>query len=332
MIAALMVLLVLFVSWLFVRLGSKLKVPAVVSLIFAGISLSTPPLRGIIIYPNEWLIFSLADAGLIALMLLAGFESSWNVMYKERKDSLVIALFASLFPLAMGFFVFRLLGFSVLVSAIVGISMSITAEATKAKVLLDLKKLRTKVGSAMMGAGILDEIVGISLFLIVTYLFKATYLKEDLLLAGTILSFFAGVWIQQKVRRDSRAVRYIEKGLFLAVIPFFFVSIGMYFDLASLLINPTILIVLMATAMAGKIIGTMISKPFTRLSLRQLYLIGWAMNSRGAVEIALALIAFRSGMIPVELYSGLVAMALFTTFLFTVIVSRKIRKCPSIMG
>ena len=60
-----------------------------------------------------------------------------------------------------------------------GIAISITAEATKARVLLELKKLRTRIGSAMMGAGIIDDILGLVLFIIVTALFKKVYLKDE---------------------------------------------------------------------------------------------------------------------------------------------------------
>ena len=56
------------------------------------------------------------------------------------------------------------------------------------------------------------------------------------------------------------------------------------------------------------------------------------MNSRGAVELAIALIAFRSGLIPTELYSSLVIMALFTTLLFPFIIIRMIKKDSRIMN
>jgi len=73
-------------------------------------------------------------------------------------------------------------------------------------------------------------------------------------------------------------------------------------------------------------IGTLITYPFLDFTFRQLYLIGWAMNSRGAIEIALALIAFKEGLIPVDVYSSLIIMALVTTFTFPFIITRMIKK------
>ncbi|MBU0628961.1 MAG: cation:proton antiporter, partial [Nanoarchaeota archaeon] len=84
-------------------------------------------------------------------------------------------------------------------------------------------------------------------------------------------------------------------------------------------------------AIIGKIAGTFMAKPFTRFSWKQLHLIGWGMNSRGAIELALALIAFRSSLIPTELYSSLVLMALITTLIFPFILAKMIKTNPSLM-
>jgi Kef-type K+ transport system membrane component KefB len=58
---------------------------------------------------------------------------------------------------------------------------------------------------------------------------------------------------------------------------------------------------------------------------------GWAMNSRGALEIGLAIIALRVGLIEVDLYSSLIVMALITTLIFPFIINYKVRKYPKIM-
>ena len=210
--------------------------------------------------------------------------------------------------------------------------MSITAEATKARVLLELKKLKTKVGSAMMGAGIIDDILGLFLFILVTYLFNEVYIKEDMLVVGAIVSFFVGILVQQKIGRKNRVIRVIEKGLLFLVVPFFFISMGIHFDLNSLIVNPILLMIIIAIALSGKLAGTFLTKHFTKFRWRQLHLIGWAMNSRGAVELALALIAFRMGLIPVELYSSLVIMALVTTLIFPFIITKMIKKESNLMN
>jgi Kef-type K+ transport system membrane component KefB len=56
------------------------------------------------------------------------------------------------------------------------------------------------------------------------------------------------------------------------------------------------------------------------------------MNSRGAVELALALLALQTGLIEIDVYSSLVVMALVTTLIFPVILRRGLEKDPDVMG
>ena len=84
-------------------------------------------------------------------------------------------------------------------------------------------------------------------------------------------------------------------------------------------------------AISGKLIGSFLAKPFMDFSWKQLHLIGWSMNSRGAVGLALALIAFRSGLIPTDLYSSLIIMAMVSDLVFAIIVTRMIKKDKKIM-
>ncbi len=323
--------LVLSIAYLFTKVGKRLKISNVVALLLCGFVLDIPFLKGILIEPHIEFLFMLGDVALIFLMFLAGLESSWKSLYKERKDALVIALLGAFVPFTLGFIVFRLLGFPTITAFIVGVCMSITAEATKARVLLELKKLKTKVGAAMMGAGIIDDIIGLSLFVLVTYLLKEAHVKEDLLIGGAILAFFLGVLAQQSLGRKHAIIDKAENVLVWLVIPFFFISVGTHLDMNAMIVEPQLLSLIIVIAVVGKLGGSLLAKPLTKFKWTQLHLIGWAMNSRGAVEMALALIAFRSNLLSVELYSSLIIMALFTTTIFPFIITRMIKRNPKIM-
>jgi Kef-type K+ transport system membrane component KefB len=113
------------------------------------------------------------------------------------------------------------------------------------------------------------------------------------------------------------------------VVPFFFVNIGLNFNYEYLAGNLPLLLVTIAIAFLGKIIGTMIVKPFSKLSLKQLYLVGWGMNSRGAVELVIALLALNHGLITQEVFSALVAMAIVTTLVFPFVLQRELKNNPT---
>jgi Kef-type K+ transport system membrane component KefB len=322
---------ILIVSNLAVIGARKLKIPTVVILILVGVLFGVPFIEKAFLGPANKLIFNLGDMGLLCLMFLAGLESSWELLYKEKKDATLIAVSAVLVPIGLGYLVFRLLGFSSQISLIVGICISISAEATRAKVLMELKKLKTRLGSALIGAGLIDDTIGLSLFILITYFIKKADTKEELLVVGSIISFFIGLVIQRITHRENIVIKSIERLFNWLIIPFFFVSIGIHFNFESLAFNPLVLIAVLIISILGKFGGVFILKPFMDFTWNQLYLTGWAMNSRGALEMAIALIAFRAQLIPLNLYSSLVVMAFLTTLMFPFIIVPMIRKDPQIM-
>ena len=64
---------------------------------------------------------------------------------------------------------------------------------------------------------------------------------------------------------------------------------------------------------------------------RQLYLVGWGMNSRGVMELVIAYIALTGGLISQELYSAIVFMTIVTTVTFPFVFRSIVRKYPNIM-
>lgn len=322
---------IIVICFLFSNLTKKIKIPSVVSLILVGLILTFDGFRNIFVGDNIDIISAIGDIGLFSLMFLAGLESSIKTLIKEEKDSFFIALFGAIFPFILGFIVFYFLfDFSLIISFIIGLSMSITAEATKAKVLLDLNKLKTRIGSAMIGAGLIDDFLGLMGFSIFMFSIGILTLKEHYILFGVLISFFIGLFTQ-KYARHHHITKKIEKMLNTFLVPFFFISMGVHFDLFSLLVSYKLVSSIILIAIIGKLFGTFLAKPFVNFSYKQLHLIGWAMNSRGAIELALALIAFRSGLIDQFIYSSLILMALVTTIFFPFIISYMIKKNSNIM-
>lgn len=322
---------ILLVSNLAVFFTKKLKIPSVVVLILVGVIFGLPYFEKNFIGQTKNLIFDIGDIGLLALMFLAGLESSWHLLYEEKKDAALIAFSSAFIPIIAGFSIFYLLGFSIQVSFIIGICMSITAEATKAKILFELKKLKTKMGAALMGSGIIDDTLGLSLFVLLTYFVKEGSTKEEFLIAGSIIIFFLGMIFKKIWGRHHKFLLIIEDSLNWLLVPFFFVSIGLHFHFQSLVVNPILLAVIIGIAILGKLVGPFVVKPFTSFNRKQSFLIGWAMNSRGALELAIALIAYRTALISVEIYSSLIMMAFVTTLMFPFIIVPMIRKDPKIM-
>jgi Kef-type K+ transport system membrane component KefB len=116
------------------------------------------------------------------------------------------------------------------------------------------------------------------------------------------------------------------------ILPFFFVNVGLNFDFSALYSSVVLTVVTVGIAFLGKFLGAIIVKPVSRLSLKQLYYVGWAMNSRGATELVIALAARQLGLIPLDVFSALVAMSLVSTIVFPSILARGLRRNPGLMN
>jgi len=161
-------------------------------------------------------------------------------------------------------------------------------------------------------------------------------LSESLNVGYLIGAIFGGFLLQISLKsiskRNKRELINVIKLIALGfIVPFFFVNVGLTFDLNTLFSNTPLIVATILIAFFGKLIGTLIIKPVSTLNWKQLYYIGWAMNSRGAAELVIALLAMQYGLIPLEIFSALVAMSIVTTLIFPPVLARGIKRNPGLM-
>jgi len=172
--------------------------------------------------------------------------------------------------------------------------------------------------------------------LVVIFIMVLAGLSEGLGI-GYLIGAIAGGFILQIAMRnihESHRKDMIKVTELIAlgfIVPFFFANVGINFEFDTLFSSLALLVATVVIAFFGKIIGCMIIKPFSRLTMKQLYYTGWAMNSRGAAELVIALAAKQLGLIPLEVFSALVAMSLITTLTFPPVLARGIRRNPGLM-
>lgn len=154
----------------------KIKLPQVVGALCAGLILG-PAVLGIV--EETEFISALSELGVIVLMFTAGLETDIMELKKTGKASFLIALLGVIIPLAGGFALAwafdigssdnlptsRTLQFIFIGIVLTATSVSITVETLK-----ELGKLSTKAGNAVLGAALIDDILGIIALTIVTSL------------------------------------------------------------------------------------------------------------------------------------------------------------------
>lgn len=127
-------------------------------------------------------------------------------------------------------------------------------------------------------------------------------------------SFLAGVAIGDSSHLRERTRVTIEHFVSFIFAPVFFASIGLRVDFLAHFNLPLVVLVL-AIACTCKLLGAMLGARWGGLPAREAWAVGFAMNSRGAMEIILGLLALEAGIIGQDLFVALVVMAIATSMM-----------------
>lgn len=141
-------------------ISRKLKMPEVLGALMAGVILG--PLIFNLVQHNEN-IKLLSNLGVIMLMFLAGLETDVEQFKKAGKSSFVIALLGVLVPLILGTLSAFLFYGNVLENIFLGVILTATSVSITVETLTELGKLNTKAGVNILGAAVIDDILGLVL-------------------------------------------------------------------------------------------------------------------------------------------------------------------------
>ncbi len=128
----------------------------------------------------------LIDIGMVMVMLIAGLETELKELIASSRYSFSTAIGGVILPFFLGYYTGRIFHYEMITSLFLGASLSITAVAVSAKSLYDLDLLRTRIGTTIMGAAVIDDIIGI---LILSFLLNVIEHAELPSLANLIFIF-----------------------------------------------------------------------------------------------------------------------------------------------
>lgn len=184
-------LIILLTARLFAELATRLQAPSVIGELFAGVVLG-PSILGWI-EPFE-VIKLMAEIGIILLLFEVGLETDVKRLARTGAKSLVVAVAGFVLPLifgfALGYWVFDL---SLLVSLFIGGTLTATSIGITIRVLADLKRQHAPEGQIVLGAAVLDDVLGVVL-LALLYEFSIGG-GISLVNAGKVLIFIAAFFV-----------------------------------------------------------------------------------------------------------------------------------------
>jgi Kef-type K+ transport system membrane component KefB len=185
------IILILLVAWLLGDLFQRLRLPRLLGELMAGLLLG-PPLLGWV-QPREGLTV-LADLGIFFLMFYSGMEMDPRELLEHFWVCLAVAVGGFVLPFAMGYGIAILFGATVFQGLFMAMGLSVTALAVQARVLQDMEIHHSKVGHIIIGAAIVDDILALVAFSILTGLAKTGQVDfiRILILGAEVIAFFGG--------------------------------------------------------------------------------------------------------------------------------------------
>lgn len=154
-------LIILLTARLFAEIAVRLKSPPVIGELFAGIVIG-PSLLGWI-EPVEALKL-MAEIGILLLLFEVGLDTDVKRLIRTGKKSTVVALIGFFAPLSLGFSIsYYFFQLSILESLFIGGTLTATSIGITVRVLTDLKFQNSREGHIVLGAAVLDDVLGVLL-------------------------------------------------------------------------------------------------------------------------------------------------------------------------
>ncbi|MGL5616394.1 MAG: cation:proton antiporter [Sarcina sp.] len=173
----------------------KFHLPQVVGALVAGIVLGPAMLD--VLHETDFLQ-QMSSLGVIVLMFTAGLETDIKELKKTGGPSFIIAVLGVIIPLIGGFILAALFNKGVgttvfLQNIFIGIILTATSVSITVETLKELGKLSTKAGNTILGAALIDDILGIIVLTIITSVADSSVSIYIVLLKIVLFFVFAGL-------------------------------------------------------------------------------------------------------------------------------------------
>lgn len=161
-----------------------------------------------------------------------------------------------------------------------------------------------------------------------------SYLSELFGVSSLIGALIAGVIVRQTLltgaertpwRKNeiSHSIHIISFGF---LIPLFFVNVGLNTNLSTLSSNFFLVFVFMVISIIGTLVGTIIGVLLSKGTLAEGFIVGWGVIPKGDTELVIATLALKSGLITSDIFTVIITVALFSTFLAPIVFKMLVKK------
>jgi Kef-type K+ transport system membrane component KefB len=165
-----LVIMLIFAKFL-AEIFERLSQPAVVGEILAGILIG-PSVLGLV-KPNE-IISTLAEIGVIFLLFTVGLETKPSAILRVGKRAFIVAVAGVIVPFIAGYAIAYAWNGSRIEAMFVGAALVATSVGITARVLSNLGLLDAPTARIILGAAVIDDILGLLILSVVSGLSKGS--------------------------------------------------------------------------------------------------------------------------------------------------------------
>jgi Kef-type K+ transport system membrane component KefB len=156
-------------------MARSVRLPVVLGELFAGLILGNMAYLGVGFFEkirNDVSLAILAELGVIILMFEVGVESTVKKLLEVGWNALVVAMIGVVAPFLLGFAVVRLFfpDLTLWVDIFLGATLCATSVGISARVLKDLGKVQSPEGRTILGAAVVDDVLGLMALTVVVAL------------------------------------------------------------------------------------------------------------------------------------------------------------------
>ena len=151
-------LVILIAAGLGRMLSRGIRQPAIFGELILGMILGS-----IIILADPEPISQIANIGILLLLFSTGIGLNFQELKRLEIASSIVAVSGAILPFVLGYFAAIFFGFSHLIALFVGTSLVATSVGVKASILTELRMLRTRIGTLIMGAAVIDDVIGVAM-------------------------------------------------------------------------------------------------------------------------------------------------------------------------
>lgn len=233
--------LIILVARILGEVFARFGIPSVLGELFAGVLLGSSILG--LVQPNE-ILKILAEIGIILLLFEVGLDTDFQRLKNAGLKSFVVAILGVVLPFSFGFLAAHyLFTLSFSISLFIGGTLTATSIGITLRVLKDIHKEQTDIAQIVIGAAVIDDIIGIILLVFIYDYSISNELSFNHTLSVTAMVFMFLILAPILAKLLSFIIdKYHNKHLVPGYIPTIIISLILIFSYLSHLVGaPAIL-------------------------------------------------------------------------------------------